>query len=128
MGNSIKNYVRTYRKRSNLSQVELAVLLGLQGGQAVSRYEWGTRSPSTRNLLAIALLFDVQPHEIFPSLVKEVETLLITRAATLNDALTSAPIDRQTVRENPHNPTDRILERKRAFLTAMIERIATRDH
>ncbi len=46
MNNAIAIYLRTYRKRSGLTQSEVARLLGLESGQLISRYERLDRSPN----------------------------------------------------------------------------------
>ena len=52
MSHKLQNYLRTYRKRSGLSQDEVAFLLGCQTGAKVSRYEPFARKPSLETLFA----------------------------------------------------------------------------
>ena len=51
MTHNLENYLRTYRKRSNLSQDEVAFLLGCRGGTKVSRYERHARKPNLEQFL-----------------------------------------------------------------------------
>jgi transcriptional regulator with XRE-family HTH domain len=44
--NTLPSYLRTYRKSADLSQNEVALLLGFDGGTKVSRYERFRRHPS----------------------------------------------------------------------------------
>lgn len=75
MNNAIAIYLRTYRKRFCLTQSEVARLLGLGSGQAISRYERLDRSPSLETVLACQVLFDALPHELYPGLYKKVKKL-----------------------------------------------------
>jgi len=62
---SLENYLRMYRKRSGLTQKELAVLLGCSDGSKVSRYERGVRLPSLDTLIAYSIIFTVSPEDLF---------------------------------------------------------------
>ena len=83
MNNAIAIYLRTYRKRFCLTQLEVARLLGLESGQVVSRYERLDRSPSLETVLGCQVLFDVLPHELYPGLYKKVENLTRQRIQAL---------------------------------------------
>ena len=48
------NHLRTFRKRSGLSQDEIAEIVGWRGGQALSSHEWGEYELSLRKALALA--------------------------------------------------------------------------
>ena len=53
----LENYVRTYRKRSGLTQREVAFLVGCRNGAQVSRYEKRRRLPPLRTALACEAAF-----------------------------------------------------------------------
>ena len=86
MGNQLASYLRTHRRKSGLSQREVAQVLGFKSGQIVSRYEHLSRIPSLKSALACRVLFDVEPHELFPGLYAEVEKLTIMRIRALGEA------------------------------------------
>ncbi len=109
----LKSYFRTFRKRSGLSQQEVAFLLDLKSGQMVSRYERLSRTPSSAVLLAAVILFDVSPHDLLPGICKKVEKRIAIRAKTLIALFDTQP------------QTPRLLH-KREFLLDVIERIEAR--
>lgn len=69
----IVSYLRTLRKRSKLSQRELACLLGLDDEGSVSRHERGITVPPLRIALSYELIFRVPTSELFPSFYEIVE-------------------------------------------------------
>jgi len=83
MNTTIPNYLRTHRRRSGLSQVDVAFLLGLRSGQIVSRYERLDRTPSLETALACQVLFEALPHEIYPGLYTKVERITRRRVRAL---------------------------------------------
>lgn len=85
MNNAIAIYLRTYRRRSGLTQSEVARLLGLESGQVVSRYERPGRNPNLETVLGCQVLFDVLPHELYPGLYERVEKLTRQRIHALID-------------------------------------------
>ncbi len=111
-----RNYVRTHRKRSGLSQRDLAFLLGLQSSQMISRYEKSIRTPSLKIIIAASLLFDAPPGDLFPGLAREVELLLISRAKTLAAASKTKHI------------SDPVFSHKRDFLLSVLVRLEARDN
>ena len=60
---SIGNRLYQYRRKSGLSQEELAAKLGVSR-QAVSKWENGTSDPSTSNLCALAKLYGIPVEEL----------------------------------------------------------------
>lgn len=82
MDGSIGNRLYQYRRKSGLSQEELAAKLGVSR-QAVSKWERGESSPDTDNLIAIANLYSVTLDELIngDSTVKK----------STDDNLSSAP-------------------------------------
>lgn len=73
----LENYLRTFRKRSGLTQREVAFLLGCRNGTHVSHYEKRQRLPTLKTSLACELVFQAPVSELFPglrvSVGKEVE-------------------------------------------------------
>src|SRR5438552_1862490 len=64
----LENYLRTYRKRSGLSQREVAFLVGCRNGAQVSRYEKRRRLPPLRTALACEAAFGVPVSVLFAGL------------------------------------------------------------
>jgi transcriptional regulator with XRE-family HTH domain len=81
------NYIRTYRKKSGLTQQELASLLGLRSGQIVSRYEQHSRAPNLNTILAFQIIFGVTTDELFPGIYAQVELKILKRIRKLLDNL-----------------------------------------
>ena len=90
------NYLRTYRRRSGLSQEEVAYLLGLKSGQIVSRYERLVRLPNLETVLACQVIFNALPHELYPGLYAKVESITRQRIHALTTRLHHHPQDRLT--------------------------------
>lgn len=77
------NLLRSHRKRSALSQDEVAFLLGSQNGSKVSRYEQLTRKPELETALAYEIIFNCPVSELFPELFEKVKAAVKERANTL---------------------------------------------
>ncbi len=110
MEQRLSNYLRTHRKKSNLTQQEVAYLAGLDSGQMVSRYELQSRTPSLRTALALQIIFDRAPHELFPGVYYEVEKVTRRRIRLL-----SQKIDTQ--------PSSLVERRKKEILLQSLERV-----
>src|SRR5256885_1885575 len=68
----LENYLRAYRKKSGLTQREVALLLGNHSGAQVSRYERRKRLPPLRTALAWEAIFNVPLSELFAGLRESV--------------------------------------------------------
>src|SRR4051812_34347003 len=79
----LPNYLRSYRKRSGLSQDEVAFLLGTQSGAKVCRYERFVREPSLATALAYEAIFQRPASELFGGLYQEIEKKVAGRAKAL---------------------------------------------
>jgi transcriptional regulator with XRE-family HTH domain len=90
MAHPLNNYLRTYRKRTGLSQDEVAFLLGVQCGTKVSRYERSSRTPGLESVLAYELVFSVPARRLFAGVFRKVETVTIRRAKALIRRLSPA--------------------------------------
>lgn len=83
MRRKLNNYLKTYRKRSGLSQKSLAVLLGQANNAGVSRYERGHRDPTLQTIVAYELLFDQAPRDLIPHVYKQTKRELLRRCVAL---------------------------------------------
>lgn len=99
MSHKLENYLRTYRKRSGLSQDEVAFLLGCQSGTKVSRYERAARKPSLEALFAYELVFGAPASELFAGVYQKVEKKILNRAQLLTRKLSRATPDRMATRK-----------------------------
>jgi transcriptional regulator with XRE-family HTH domain len=86
----LHNYLRTYRKRTGLSQGEVAFLLGCHHGAKVSRYERNARQPGLETALAYEALFGVPVRELFGGIFEKVEAVTLRRARVLARRLSAA--------------------------------------
>jgi transcriptional regulator with XRE-family HTH domain len=84
MNKQLKSYLRPLRRRSGLTQRELAFLVG---GTSVSRIERFKQVPSLPAMHACALLFGVQVTDLFPHLLGEVHRTLQFRTNELYERL-----------------------------------------
>jgi transcriptional regulator with XRE-family HTH domain len=90
MSYKLQNYLRTYRKRSGLSQDEVAFLLGCRGGTKVSRYERSARKPNLETLFAYEVMFGASARELFAGMYQKVEKRISNRAQLLTRKLNRA--------------------------------------
>jgi transcriptional regulator with XRE-family HTH domain len=95
----LDNYLKTYRKRSGLSQAELAFLLGCQSGTKVSRYERQARVPTLETALAFGAIFGAPLRELFAGKCHKVESEIRKRARMLTEKLGKTGSDRSTARK-----------------------------
>jgi len=91
---SLSNYLRTHRKRSALSQEEVAFLVGTKGmekGIKVSRDENNAREPSLQTALAYEAIYGIPVCELFAGLYEQVERQVGERAKILRHRKTGKP-------------------------------------
>jgi DNA-binding XRE family transcriptional regulator len=79
----LPNHLLKYRKRSALSQAEVAYLLGAKGGAKVCRYEKFLRQPNLETVLAYLVIFRCHVAEVFPGLMEKAQTVVRARAKRL---------------------------------------------
>ena len=79
----LPNYLRTTRKRTALSQEEVAFLLGKRGGAKVCRYELFTCKPELETILAFEAIYQKPASELFAGLYQEVQRKVAARARVL---------------------------------------------
>lgn len=87
----LDNYLRTYRRRSGLTQREVAFLLGCETGAQVSRYEKRKRVPPLRTALACEAVFGIPVSELFGGVRQTVGTEIDRRLNQLRSRLESQP-------------------------------------
>ncbi|MEX2116819.1 MAG: helix-turn-helix transcriptional regulator, partial [Bacteroidota bacterium] len=95
----LQNYLRTFRKRTGLSQDEIAFLLGCQSGSKVSRCERLRRVPNLETALAYEVIFRVPVRELFAGLFEKVERKTIRRVGQLARKLHNSKGDRFSERK-----------------------------
>lgn len=66
----LPNYLKMFRKRSGLSQREVAFLLGCRHGSKVSRYERGERVPNAQTVFGYEAIFRVPSKQLFRGLAE----------------------------------------------------------
>jgi transcriptional regulator with XRE-family HTH domain len=79
--------LRTLRKRSGLSQKELAHILGFRSGAPVSRHERIDTVPDLLTACAYEVIFRVPISKLFPELYQTVEVGIEERLAKMEDEL-----------------------------------------
>jgi transcriptional regulator with XRE-family HTH domain len=86
----LPNYIRSCRKRSCLTQKEVAFILGSKSGASVSRHERFKQTPDLQTLLAYELLFRTPVRSMFISTHEQVAQKLRRRIRLLIRKLTLA--------------------------------------
>ena len=87
MSSRLGNYLRLHRRRSALTQGELAYLLGYRTESIVSRLEKQERRITLAIAFAYHLIFGAEPKEIFPALFEQVEEGVVRRMYELYERL-----------------------------------------
>lgn len=87
MAHKVTTYLRTFRRRSGLTQGELAFLLGAHSGAKVSRYERLSRRPNFRTALGLQTVFGVPADQLVPGICAEVDRNIIRRVRLLSRQL-----------------------------------------
>jgi len=81
----LPNYLRTYRKRSGLSQKEVAFLLGFHSDSNVSRYEAPNHRPNLEALFAFEIIYDTPARELFAGVYDETKKKIQQRLRLLSE-------------------------------------------
>ncbi len=79
----LENYLKTYRRKSGLTQREVAFLLGWKNGAQLSRYEKHHTLPPLRTALAYEAIFKIPVTELFAGIRNSVDRDIATRVDTL---------------------------------------------
>ncbi|MGH9498164.1 MAG: helix-turn-helix transcriptional regulator [Terriglobales bacterium] len=103
MSQPLANYLRAYRKRSGLTQREVALLLGCRDGGQVSRYEKQHYLPPLRTALACGVIFRVPLTQLFAGIqagiVKEIADRIVNLRLELEAKLNRNPRSALTLRK-----------------------------
>lgn len=89
MRGPLPNYIRTFRRKADLSQDELARLLGVVAGTTVLRHEDYQRLPTLETALRYAAIFRTDPREIFAGSYAEQSQVVAENARLLFKELDS---------------------------------------
>lgn len=84
------NYLRVRRRQWQLSQKELAYLLGYKADSIVPRYEKQERRLTLSIAFSCQLIFGTEPKELFPELYEQVEDGVVRRMYELHNRLEKA--------------------------------------
>jgi len=87
----LENYLRTYRKKSGLSQREVAFLLRCRNGTRVSRYEKRQRVPPLPTALACEAVFGAPVSELFAGMREVAGKEIGKRLLVLRSKLETSP-------------------------------------
>lgn len=85
------SYLRPHRRRWGLTQQELAFLIGIKSRTAISRIEGSKRRPSLNAVFICMLIFNMPALELFPGLMSELRTSILSRASELYEELQGDP-------------------------------------
>jgi transcriptional regulator with XRE-family HTH domain len=99
MSARLPNYLKTFRKRTGISQDDLALLLGAKSGAKVSRYERCSRRPALETALAYEVIFRVPVKHLFAGLYQKVEKRVTKRVQRLARRLARTASDQTTLRK-----------------------------
>jgi transcriptional regulator with XRE-family HTH domain len=83
MSPKLGSYLRTIRLKSGLTQKDVAALLGLETGSAISRTEKGNGIPSLAILLGYCIIFEIHPKDIVPRMYQDIEKDVYAQAHVL---------------------------------------------
>jgi len=83
----LSNYLRTQRRRSRLSQDEIAFLMGTFCGTSVSRHERGSRIPSLEAAIAYECIFGQPVVDLFEGEAAKIRMGVKERAIKLRRSL-----------------------------------------
>ena len=86
------NYVenialKSHRKRSGLTQEDVAILIGAQSASQVSRHESGEREPDLGTAIAYRIVLDAPMAHLMPRLFRQIAEKVDERAAKLASRL-----------------------------------------
>lgn len=83
----IANYLRSHRRRSGLSQRELAQIVGFLTGFPVSQHERSAGIPALLIALSYEIVFRVPVSELFPGLYRAVEERIEEQLTSIENEL-----------------------------------------
>lgn len=80
-----ESYIRSYRRKSRLSQEDVAFLLGGTSGTSVSRHERGRRAPTVQTALAYEIILGKAVGQLYSRFHEVLRADIARRAAELVD-------------------------------------------
>ena len=98
----LENYLRTHRKRSGLTQREIAFLLGWKTGGSLGRYEKRRRLPPLKTALACEEIFGVPVSELFAGIRQAVGRDIEKRRVVLRASLQTKTANLNNARMTAH--------------------------
>lgn len=108
------SYLRSLRRKSTLSQEDVAFLLGTFAGTRVTRHETGECIPPLKIALAYEVIFGAGIADIYEGDVPAIAKGICKRAQKLHESLA-------------HRLTDPLRAEKRAFLERLIRRCSHKE-
>jgi len=94
---NLPNYLKMFRKRSGLTQREVAYLLGCDNGSKISRYERQTRVPNLKTLLGFQTIFAADVKQLYSGTHQDIAEETRKRARTLLQELAGQPLTPQNL-------------------------------
>jgi transcriptional regulator with XRE-family HTH domain len=91
------NYLRAHRRRWHLTQDELAFLIGYEAASIISRLERDERTITLAVASASYTIFGIEPRELFPAMLENVEKGVIQRMHQLRERLRQRKPTQKTV-------------------------------
>jgi transcriptional regulator with XRE-family HTH domain len=88
--------LRKFRKSANLTQREVATLVGYASQRAYCDVELGLKRPALGPAIACSILFNASLHSLFPTLAESVQQGLLSRARKLQEELQKSGNRRET--------------------------------
>jgi len=89
----LQNYLKLHRRRTGLTQGEIAYLLGFDNKGVVSRYEKRTRIPPLQTAIACEAVFGVPISELFAGMREDAKKDIQKRLLELRSRLRQAPLN-----------------------------------
>lgn len=80
----ISNRLMLYRKRMELSQKQVAAILGINNVAVLSHYERGTSLPSLQRALGLEIVYRVPVAFLFPELYEEIKAKIRERESRMS--------------------------------------------
>jgi transcriptional regulator with XRE-family HTH domain len=105
------NYLRVHRRRSHLTQEELAFLFGYLDQSIIGRLERDERVITLAVARACELIFGVESKEIFSALFENVDKGVVDRMQKLRERLSHGPpVSKTSAKlELLHNALSRVI-------------------
>ncbi len=88
----LENYIASHRKRSGLSQKEVAWLLGHRSGSEVALFELNRRQPKLDTALKLEILFGIPAAELFAGKRQRYEREIEERLRKFHSQVVATPV------------------------------------